>query len=145
MTRNFQKTHRRAFTLVEVLVALALLLAGVVAIVQLFPATLRANQEAELLGAAALLAQQKAEEVRRDNDRNGDMLAAIQALTTPTDPVVWTTDDRLTYSYNGRSTFSNVDTVPDPSDDFNVARIIVRLNADYDPSERVIYELRFDF
>lgn len=135
---------RRGYTLVEVLVALALLLAGILAIVQLFPVSLRANTDAILKGNAALLAQQKVEEMRRDHDRLGQMLTAIELLETPTDPVVWPVDPRLTYSYSGVSLIHSVDTPGDPRDDAGVARVIVRLAPSYDPTQKVMYELRFD-
>ena len=62
----------------------------------------------------------------------------------PTDPVAWPLDDRLTYSFCGVSLLAEGDTPGDPRDDTGVARVIVRLNGAFDPSERVLYELRFD-
>src|SRR5687767_5793332 len=57
------------FTLIEVVVALGILLAGLIAIASIFPATLQAGRQSELLTRAVGLAEQKAEEIRRDNDR----------------------------------------------------------------------------
>lgn len=136
--------NARGFTLVEVLVALALLLAGIIAVVQLFPVSLEASNEAVLKGNAVQLAQQKVEEMRRDRDRQSAILSAIRNRDTPTDPRRWPIDPRLTYSYSGRSLLYEQDTPGNPADDVGVARVIVRLAPDYDPGERVIYELRFD-
>lgn len=137
-------TRRRAFTLVEVLVALALLLAGIVAIVQLFPVSLQANTEAVLRGNAVLLAQEKVQEMRATYDRNALIVQEARSRSTPTDPVVWPVDPRLSYSYSGVSLMAFGDTPGDPRDDRNVARVIVRLAPGYDPGQRVLYELRFD-
>ncbi len=138
------RQYSRGYTLVEVLVALVVLLAGIVGIIQLFPVSLEGNREAELRGAAASLAQLKADELRRDSDNFARVIDDIRGRTTPTDPVVWHLDDRLAYSYSGLSTFSPGDDPADPSDDPGVARIIVSLNPTFDPSARVLYELRFD-
>ncbi|MCB2154791.1 prepilin-type N-terminal cleavage/methylation domain-containing protein [bacterium] len=145
MRRRFPPAgNGRGFTLIEVLVALAILLAGVVAIVQLFPVSLRAHTDAALKGTAALLAHEKVEEIRRDRDRQSRIIQEIENRHAPTDPIVWPLDERLTYSYSGESLFSSNDTPGDPRDDVNVARVIVRLAQDFDPDQRVVYELRFD-
>lgn len=136
--------RRRGFTLVEVLVALAIFLAGLVAIVQLFPVSLRAQQEAAYKTAAVLLAQQKVEEIRRDRDRNAIAIGTIEALAAPTPALPFAEEPRLTYSFNGRSLLYPVDTAASVEDDFNVARVIVRKAPTIDPAETVIYELRFD-
>ncbi|MGF1573972.1 MAG: prepilin-type N-terminal cleavage/methylation domain-containing protein [Sumerlaeia bacterium] len=134
---------RKGFTLIEVLVGLVILLTGIIGIVQLFPQSLKANQEAELRGAAIMLAQQKVEELRRDGDALNMIVNQVQALNTPTVPISWPLDPRLTYSYSGMSLIDPDNDPGDPRDDPFVARIIVRLAADYDPEQRVIYELRF--
>ncbi len=144
ISRRPRKGSQKGFTLIEVLVALVILLAGIISIVQLFPISLQANKNAELTGAAVLLAQQKVDEMRRDADALNNIIVEIQGSTSPTDSVVWPEDDRLTYSYSGVSELSAIDTPSDPRDDFSVARVIVRLAPDYDPEERVIYEMRFD-
>lgn len=138
-----QRNGQKSFTLIEVLVGLVILLTGIIGIVQLFPQSLKANQEAELRGAAILLAQQKVEELRRDGDALNLTVNQVQSLLTPTDPITWTVDNRLTYSYCGVSVLDPDNDPGDPRDDPFVARIIVRLAADYDPKQRVIYELRF--
>ena len=61
------RTTSKAFSLVEVLVSLAILLAGIVTIINVFPMTLKASNDAVYLSKAVVLAQQKAEEMRRDN------------------------------------------------------------------------------
>ena len=136
-------SRRRGFTLVEVLVGLVILLAGIVGIVQLFPESLKANREAELRGSAIMLANQKVEELRRDGDALSLLFNEVQGSLTPTDPVIWPNDPRLTYSFSGVSVIDPDNDPGDPRDDTFVARIIVRLAPDYDKSERVLYELRF--
>lgn len=138
------RARRRGFTLVEVLVALAIFLAGLVAIVQLFPVSLRAQQEAAYKTTAVLLAQQKVEEIRRDRDRNAVAIANIEALVAPTAPLAFAEEPRLTYSFCGRSLLFPIDTAGSVEDDHDVARVIVRKSASIDPAQTVIYELRFD-
>lgn len=135
---------RRGFTLVEVLVAMALLLAGIVAIVQLFPVSLQANTEAILKGNATLLAHQKVQELRTDADRQALVIEEIRDRNGLTDPIVWPVDPRMTYSYAGESELAVGDTPGDPRDDSNVPRVVVRLAPDFDPEEPVLYEMRFD-
>lgn len=143
---EFPRSRRRAgYSLIEVIVALAILVIGVVGVLKFFPPSLRASSEAALRGDAALLAQLKVEELRRDADKAGTLVTNIQALTTPTDPVVFPEEPRLAYQFSGRSTFSP--TVDDPAsveDDFGVARVIVRYNREFRPSADVLVELRFD-
>lgn len=138
------RATRRGFTLVEILVALAIFLAGLVAIVQLFPVSLRAQQEAAYKTSAVLLAQQKVEEIRRDRDRNATAITTIEGLAVPTAAQQFAEEPRLTYSFCGRSLLFPIDTVGSVEDDFNVARVIVRKSPTIDPAETVIYELRFD-
>ncbi|MEQ8821729.1 MAG: prepilin-type N-terminal cleavage/methylation domain-containing protein [Sumerlaeia bacterium] len=142
-----QSAVRRGFTLVEVLVALAILLTGIVAIVQLFPVSLRANTDAALKGSAVILAYQKVEEMRRDEYplRSDSFTATVRNLEGETDPVAWPEDPRLTYSYSGLSAVLG-DLPEDPGDPRTgrgVARVIVRLSESFDPQTPVIYELRF--
>ncbi|MBX7244886.1 MAG: prepilin-type N-terminal cleavage/methylation domain-containing protein [Candidatus Sumerlaeaceae bacterium] len=137
----------RAFTLIEVLVSLAILLAGVVPIFFILPNTFRARQEAEFLTKAAMLAQWKAEEIRRDDDTSGTLLGIIQSRTTPTTPMPFTAESKLSYSFNGRSILY-ADLPPSPLNDAGVARIIISLTrvGNPQPSPRdVIYELRFAY
>ena len=54
-------------SLLEVMVALGILTAGILSIMAIFPYTIKAQQEGELLSEAAALAQMKAEEIRRDD------------------------------------------------------------------------------
>jgi len=136
--------RRRGFTLVEVLVALAILLAGIIAVVQLFPVSLEASNEAVLKGNATVLAEQKVEELRRDRDRQAQIIQAVRNRNTPTDPVVWPMDERLTYSYSGVSVLFDQDTPGNPADDVGVARVIVRVAPEFDPNQRVLVEMRFD-
>jgi hypothetical protein len=50
----------------------------------------------------------------------------------------------MTYSYAGESELATGDTPGDPRDDSNVPRVVVRLAADFDPEEPILYEMRFD-
>jgi len=146
MTHLTSRVHRGGFTLIEVLVALAILLAGLVAIVQLFPVSLRASADAALQGEAVLLAQQKVEELRRDRDQQSDIINHIEGLATPTDPIVFPHQPRLTYSYSGVSVLYPEFDANDPRTFPNVARVIIRKRGTdpANPDGPVLYELRFD-
>ena len=134
----------KSFTLLEVLISLAILLGGIIAIVNFFPMTLKANRDAELLSQAALLAQMKAEEIRRDLKTNGDLLTQIKLLTQPTQAIQFAQNPNLAYCFCGKSLLDPKDDPNNPADDFGVARIIIRYDKSYNPDQRVIYELRFD-
>lgn len=148
--------------MVEVIVALAVLLIGVVGVLQFFPPSLRASSEAALRGKAALLAQQKAEELRRDATNSGfavpDAVDQILALGAPTEPIAFPEDDRLVYQFYNRSLLydpSGPDDPSTPDDDFPAARVIVRYNHEFRPQDplwpqdvhpagAILFELRFD-
>lgn len=140
---------RNGFTIVEIVVSMAILLAGIVAIINLFPWSLKAMNDAAVLTEASLLAQWKAEEIRRDNvitASETDYIDYIKTLTAPepTDGIAFEENDHLTYSFCGVSLLDSVDDPADPRDDRGVARIIVRHNKNIDPKMKVIYELEFD-
>ena len=137
----------RGYTLIEVLVALAILLAGVLAIVLFFPRTLSASAEAVLVTEAAVLAQMKAEEIRRDDDVQGTLVKAIADRTTPTDPIPFVQEPNLAYSFSGRTILYPADQPGDgdPRNDEGVARVLIRYARSYRSSEDVIYELRFGY
>lgn len=135
--------NRRAFTLIEVLVALALLLGGIVAIVQLFPTSLKANADAELKGNAAILAQLKVEEFFRDYDSGTEIYDGGSGILSlgaqdPSSLVanVWPIDPRLTYSYASEPAQGGGAS--------NVGYIIVRLAPDFNPAQPVIFQLAFE-
>lgn len=140
---NRHRNRRRGFTFTETLIALVVLLVGLVALMQVFPPTLRANSEAALKAKAALLAQMKAEEIRRDDNQLGSLVQEIALRTTPSAPVPFAQDNRLAYCYSGRSILRPNDTIGSAEDDWGVARIIVRYNVDFRPDGKVLYELRF--
>lgn len=142
--KDFPVRRRRGYTYLEVLISLVILVSGILAILNFFPTSLRASSRAELLTIASLLAQQKAEEVRRDNDAAGDFLSSIRVLQSETAAQVFPDDERLTYSFSGRSARDPVDDPGDPADDGFVPRVIVRLNPAVQRSNEVIFELRFD-
>jgi type II secretory pathway pseudopilin PulG len=134
----------RAYSLLEVLVSLAILLAGILTIVNYFPLTLRANNRAALISQAALLAQLKAEEIRRDNIYGPKLLNLIRTLRQPTPPIQFPQNPILAYSFCGVSLIDPVDDPDNTADDAGVARIIIRYDKSYRPTQDVIYELRFD-
>lgn len=142
--KRMLKRPERAYSFLEILISLVIFLAGILAILNFFPVSVRAAARAEHLTVATLLAQQKAEEIRRDNDAAGLMIDGIRTRTDPTDPVVFPQDDRFTYSLSGRSLLDSADDADNPADDFFVPRVIVRYNPTYRPSAEVVYELRFD-
>jgi prepilin-type N-terminal cleavage/methylation domain-containing protein len=152
-------SHRRGFTLIEVLVALAILLAGLVTLVQLFPVSLQASADAALQGEAIFLAQQKVEELRRDRDQLANIITYVQNRATPTDALPFPHQPRLAYCYSGVSLLYPVFDPADPRTFPNVARVIIRETVadsyvtDFDDEGnwegpvpgRVLYELRFDY
>lgn len=130
--------------MLEVIVGLGILTAGVLAIMTIFPRVLRSQADAEMLTIGASLAQMKAEEIRRDDNRNGSLLTAIRNMTTPSDPIVFPHKPRLSYSFSGRSLLYNAATDPtDPRAADGVARVIIRYAPGFRPSQDVIDELRF--
>lgn len=136
--------RRQGFSLVEVTVAIAILMIGIVGIVKLFPPSLKTSSEAAVRGRAVLLAQAKLAELRRDNDKNNSFTQAVLGLATPTTPVPFAADDRLAYQYSPTSEIAPDGDPNDPAFDPGVARIIIRYNSAYRPSGDVVYELRFD-
>lgn len=138
MPPRASRPRRSAFTLVEVIVAMAILLGGVVVLLQLFPITLRANTEAELRTAAAFLAQQKVDEMRRDRDRDGTIIIPGISGNPETAPRVHPGDRRLAYSYAPGPAIAD-EPVVGPQ-----AWIIIRASAEYDPAQPVLFQARFD-
>lgn len=132
------------YSILEVVISLVILLVGIVAILAVFPNTLRANDRSVALAEGALLAQQKAEEIRRDYDRGRRLIAAIRDLTAPTAPIAAPSNPNLAYRFSGVSKIDPVDDPGDPRDDHGVARIIIEYAEEYRPGGEVIYELRFD-
>lgn len=133
---------RRGYSLVEVIVAVAIFAIGVIGILQFFPQSLRVSSEAALRGQAALIAQQKAEEIRRDDNQAGDLVEAISFLEEPTDPIPYPFDDRLTYQFHSRPILTD-DPPPLPGTQ-GVPHVIVRYNPEFRPPGDVLFELRFD-
>ena len=140
--RRRQSAKRGGFSLLEVLISLVILLIGIVAILIYFPNALRANNRAVSLSEAALLAQRKAEEIRRDD--GGTLIGAIENLTTPTAPVLFPQNPNLVYRFASVSLIDPVDDPGDPRDDHGVARIIIQYAEAFRPDGRILYELRFD-
>ncbi len=134
----------KGFSLVEVLVSLTILLAGIVSIVNFYPLTLRAGNQAAYVSEAVMLAQLKAEEIRRDTTAVNNYVQAIRLLTVPTEPRPFPQEPILTYSFCGVSLLDPIDDPEDPRDDVGVARVIIRYNKSYRPNMEVLYELRFD-
>ncbi len=58
------KTHKRGFSLLELIIAIGVLAIGLVGVLQIFPVGLRASHRAGMLTKAAFLAQNKMEEVK---------------------------------------------------------------------------------
>ena len=136
---------RRGFSLLEVLVGLAILTAGILAIAAVFPQTMRAHEDAELLTIAAALAQMKVEEIRRDDDLNGRLRAEIRSLPQPTASIVFINEPRLSYSFSNQSLlYANVNDPKDPRATPGVPRVIIRYAPEFQPRQDAIYELRFN-
>lgn len=129
--------HRRGYSLVEVVVAVMILLIGIVGVVEFIPPSLRAASESTLRGRAALLAQERLEELRRDANQSDDVFTAMHALPGPTAPLVFAQDSRMAYQFSPRSLLDGTDTTTD-------LYVVVRYAADFRPSAEILYELRFD-
>jgi type II secretory pathway pseudopilin PulG len=144
-------TGRRGLSMLEVLVALGILTAGILSIMAIFPATLKAQRESELLSLAANLAQMKAEEIRKDDsslvnpasNNPGKLLIDIRAMTDPSAPMVFPNEPRLAYSYCGQTLLYKDLDPTDPRAEPGVARVIIRYAPSFRASQDVIYELRF--
>jgi Tfp pilus assembly protein PilV len=132
------------YSFLEVLISLVILLGGILAILAIFPNVLKSNDRAVTVSDAALIAQQKAEEIRRDADRARTTIQAIRAMTTPTSPVLCVSNPNLTYQFCGISLLDPVDDANDPADDHGLARVIIRYAPTYKPGGQILYELRFD-
>ncbi len=142
---RFHRT-RRGMTLVEVIVALAIFLFGVVTLLNFFPLKVRTGTDATVLSEGVLLAQLKAQEIRRDNDPSGPFYAWMRSLTSPEPPggIPFEQNRDLRYAFSGRSVMDPVDDPGVPEDDFNVPRIIVLSPTQSRFSNGVVYELRFE-
>ena len=146
-----RSARRASFTILEVLVGLAVLTAGILSILAVFPATLRGNQSAELRTLAASLAMMKIEEVRRDNDETNFLIGGIQNLTEPTEPVVFALERRLAYRFSGVTMLhikidasgAIIDDPDDPRDDPGVARVIIQESPTFRSRPKIIAEFRF--
>jgi len=66
--------RKRGFTLIEIIMAMAILAIGIIGVVRLLPVGMRASKSSELMSKAAFLAQDKMEELK---------LAGFAALTEP--------------------------------------------------------------
>ena len=143
--RHIKKRLDRGFSLLEVLVGLAILTAGLVAAAAIFPQILDSQRDAELLTVAAALAQLKVEEVRRTNDRNDRLIDEIKSLANPTEPVAFANETRLAYSYSGVSVlYPAFENPGDPRAAPGVPRVIIRYAPTYRSTQDVVYELRFN-
>jgi len=134
----------RAFTLLEAIVSLSILLVGIVMIIVLFPRFLISAREAELESKAVMLAQMKAEEIRRDDDTSGTLINTIRNLPAPTAPLTFTQESDLAYQFSGTSILYEGET---PAGDPGVARVIIRYSPEFrisaSPNKDILYELRF--
>ena len=134
----------RGFSLLEVLVSVAILMAGILSIVHFFPMGLQARARAGDISRASLLAQRKAEEIRRDNDRAGRLIRAIAALDSPTEIKPFPNHPKFAYCFCGTSLIDPRDDPDDPRDDHGVPRVIIMYSREYKGDNEVLYELRFD-
>lgn len=137
--------RRRGLSLVEVVVALSIFLFGVVALLNFFPLKLRTGTDSAVLTEAVLLAQLKAQEIRRDNGPGSNFYDWIRAQTTPQPPggIPFGQNPALRYAFCGRSVIDSIDDPGVPEDDYSVPRIIILSTHSRRPDD-VVYELRFD-
>lgn len=144
MTPLPRRHIRGGFTLLEAIVSLSILLVGIVLIIVLFPRFLISARDAELETKAVMLAQMKAEEIRRDDDTSSTLVNAIRNLNTPTAPMEFTQEPDLAYQFSGTTLLYEGET---PEGDPGVARVIVRYSPNFrqssNPNKDILYELRF--
>lgn len=139
-------SRRHGLTLIEVVVALAIFLFGVVALLNVFPLKVQTGANATVLTEAVLLAQLKAQEIRRDNAPDSIFFLWLRSLTSPTpaEGIPFAENPRLRYAFSGRSVLDPIDDPGVPEDDYGVPRIIVLSPADSRFSHGVVWELRFE-
>lgn len=144
MTPLPRRHIRGGFTILEAIVSLSILLVGIVLIIVLFPRFLISARDAELETKAVMLAQMKAEEIRRDDDTSSTLVNAIRNLNTPTAPMEFTQEPDLAYQFSGTTLLYEGET---PEGDPGVARVIVRYSPNFrqssNPNKDILYELRF--
>jgi Tfp pilus assembly protein PilV len=142
--RTFRKSQRRGVSLLEAVVSLSILLVGIVLILIMFPRFLVAAHDAEMQTKAVMLAQMKAEEIRRDDDTSSTLVTAIQNLSAPTPPMEFSQEPDLAYQFSGTSLLYEGTS---PAGDSGVARVIIRYAPSYrvssNPDKDILYELRF--
>ena len=141
---RFCNPDGQGYSLLEVLVSVAILLAGILTIVNFFPLGLKAQARAGDISTATFLAQMKAEEIRRDSDRLGRLLNSIRSLTSPTEIITFPNQSRFAYCFCGISLIDPRDDPDDPRDDHGVPRVIIMYSKEYRGENEVLYELRFD-
>ena len=137
-------TAEDGWSLIEVLVSLGVLLAGIVGIALYFPSTMETRAEAGYIAEAIMLANRKAQEARRDNDSAGRLINAIKAQGSPTVPIRFPEQPNLTYQFQNFSAVDTIDDPGDPRDDIGVARVVIRYATEFRPTADFLYELRFD-
>ena len=149
-----ERLHPRAagaagFSLLEVLVSIAILLVGLVMIIYFFPQMLRSTQDAEYHTKAALLAQLKAEEIQRDDDITSSLVTAISELREPTRPITFSQEPDLSYSFASQTILYPGQS---PEGDPDVPRVIISRTRSLQTGpavgqviapKDVLYELRF--
>lgn len=141
---NFPIKPVKGFSLLEAIVALTILIAGVVGIIFMFPQVLGNARHSEMQTRAVFLAQRKAEEIRRDDDVANTLINAIRDSNTPTAPVTFPQDPELAYQFSGQSILYDA---ASPEGTPGVARVIVRYSPEFrtssNPDKDVLFELRF--
>ena len=143
-------SFRRGFSMLEVVVSMAILLAGIAAIATFFPMSVRHNQRAVDVSTAAYVAQMKAEEIRRDDSANHRLVREIRQLTDPTKPVTFPLDSRFAYSFCGRSMIDDATETGGGASGSGIARVIIIYSPEFkprpdlfSPKENILFELRF--
>lgn len=142
--RRSAAVNMLAYTLLEVLLGMSILTAGLLAVLALFPWTLRANERAELRTLAAGLGMMKVEEIRRDNPTTSSLstfIDAIAGLTAPTDPITFPFEPRLAYRFSSQTLlYTNTN---DERSSPGVARVIIQESPDFKTNPIIIEEFRF--
>lgn len=130
------------FTILETLIGLTILSVGILSMIGIIPGILKGQRESELLTKAALLAQLKMTELRRD-DASANLIQTIisrndtDSVVSETDPIVFENEPALAYAFCSKRM--------KPSDPKPVACVRILRNRGQAPKDvtpqDVIYEL----
>ncbi len=145
MQFNSKQLSLRGFTLLEVLIGMGILTAGVISVMWMYPSTMKANEMAELRTLGAMLAMSKVEEIRRDNDELDKLINGIKNMTAPSSLITFPMEPRLAYAFSARSElYINrdnagmvIDDPTDPRDNPGIPRVHIYISPTFRGGQKV--------